>query len=264
MTKQNGALTVDLDYSEFGQISTLPANPNLYSLIYDTQLKNYTLAPVSLFGGGGGGGGGLSDAPIDGSDYVRNSTNWQHPSFLQSGTGAVLRAMLDKARENVSVFDFGAVGDGITDDAAAINRALAAATPGTVVVLAARTASGTLTQYLVDSADLTIPNGVQLSGAWHPGVNSTTRYTVLAQLGGAIILNRDLHDYPERIERLEQIGNLPQGSGYSRHQPIRFFRHGDQHRRRRLHGKLSVRAWLWSIAYKQSLGEAANPVRLGR
>ena len=36
--------------------------------------------------------------------------------FVQAGTGAVARTMLTKARENFSPDDFGAVGDGVTDD----------------------------------------------------------------------------------------------------------------------------------------------------
>ena len=48
-------------------------------------------------------------------------------SFVQSGTGAVTRTMQDKAREIVSVKDFGAVGDG-TDATEAFNAAAAFAT----------------------------------------------------------------------------------------------------------------------------------------
>ena len=46
-------------------------------------------------------------------------------SFTQAGTGAVTRTMQAKAREILSVMDFGAVGDGVTDDGAAINLATA-------------------------------------------------------------------------------------------------------------------------------------------
>ena len=45
------------------------------------------------------------------------------PSFTQSGTGAVARTVQDKLQESVSVKDFGAVGDGVADDTAAITAA---------------------------------------------------------------------------------------------------------------------------------------------
>ena len=44
--------------------------------------------------------------------------------FIQSGTGAVARTVQDKARESVSVKDYGAVGDGVADDTAAIQAAI--------------------------------------------------------------------------------------------------------------------------------------------
>ena len=47
--------------------------------------------------------------------------------FLQAGTGASSRTVQAKLRETVSVKDFGAVGNGIADDTAAIQAALTAA-----------------------------------------------------------------------------------------------------------------------------------------
>lgn len=43
--------------------------------------------------------------------------------FLQSGTGATTRTIQDKLRDTVSVKDFGAVGDGTTNDTAAVQAA---------------------------------------------------------------------------------------------------------------------------------------------
>jgi len=77
--------------------------------------------------------------------------------FQQAGLGTVLRTTQAKLRETVSVKDFGAVGDGVTDDTAAIQAAIDYAnTAGNVIFLSAG-------EYRVTDT-LNMPRETQISG----------------------------------------------------------------------------------------------------
>jgi Pectate lyase superfamily protein/Right handed beta helix region len=126
-TKANGAVTIDMAWNEFATQSVVPSSPTNNVLTFDTATQTYVMIPSSLLGGAVA---GIADAPIDGFQYGRQSAAWTRiaSSFIQAGTGAVTRTMQDKARDLISAKDFGAVGDGSTDDAAAVAAADAAIT----------------------------------------------------------------------------------------------------------------------------------------
>lgn len=81
--------------------------------------------------------------------------------FLQAGTGAVATTVQAKLRETVSVKDFGAKGDGVTDDTAAIQNAVNACSAGSTLLFP-------LGIYLISSTITIATASVMLKGVSNP------------------------------------------------------------------------------------------------
>jgi len=101
--------------------------------------------------------------------------------FLQAGTGATTRTVQDKARDWISVRDFGATGDGTTNENSAFNAAAAAADflyvpAGTYLV----------TSQVTSSATWFIGAGASITGHATVGANSLPS---TAYLTGRVIHN---------------------------------------------------------------------------
>lgn len=91
------------------------------------------------------------------ADYMQGvitPDNAANITYDPAGTGAVARTVQSKLRDVVSVKDFGAVGDGVTDDTAAIQAAIEASKPATAAYNLINPATGTKRIY--------VPSGVYL------------------------------------------------------------------------------------------------------
>lgn len=112
--------------------------------------------------------------------------------FQQSGAGAVVRTAQDKLREWVSIKDFGAVGDGVADDAPALRAAMAALVQrgGGHLYIPAGT-------YYLNSGD---PRGLNLV----PVTGKTDYYTV-CEIGSGVTVYGD-GDSTELLYESNRVG----------------------------------------------------------
>lgn len=96
-------------------------------------------------------------------------------NFLQAGTGAVTRTVENKLREVVHVKDFGAVGDGVTNDRDAIEAA----------ILAAKVIDFGTSTYLIGTSPISIPSNRTLMGNGATIFSAITNDTVFEAYGTA-------------------------------------------------------------------------------
>jgi hypothetical protein len=92
------------------------------------------------------------------AQWVSLSTPSDLITYNQGGTGAVSTTVQAKLRESVSVKDFGAVGDGVTDDTAAIQAAIES------VKSTGQTLLVTVGTYLIRKEGLLIYGGMTIEG----------------------------------------------------------------------------------------------------
>lgn len=115
-------------------IFALSANPAAINNL-DVAIGGVTQLPVTDYTWVSGTNITFTTAPANGVKILvrymqalpQGSSDGAATSFIQSGAGAVLRTVQEELRERISVTQFGATGDGVTDDTAAINLAIASA-----------------------------------------------------------------------------------------------------------------------------------------
>ncbi len=184
------AVAAALPYQPIAAVANIPASPTngqRIEIINTTGLATFTpLAgkPLGFLGGTDVKARLVYGTPVLASwnwvDYFPIDPDGRYAgiNFTQSGTGATPRALATKLRDGlISVKDFGALGNGITDDTAAFNAAIASTSETQVGILIPKgnyrlatspVAGGKTITWFIDKG-VTTTNGAGNVGATLPG-----------------------------------------------------------------------------------------------
>ena len=208
----SGAILDQLDdvlpYAPVGTVATIPAAPTNGQRI---EIGNSTgIESFSPLTGRPSGFVGASTLTVR-LVYTTTGNTWQWVdyratdpdgryagiNFTQSGTGAVGRSVTSKLRDVVSVKDFGAVGDGTTDDTAAIQAACLASASvlfpnGTYRISSPTTFPATHFITMWAGASFTVDTGVTVN--FYSAIDASTNVQLFKGLGTVVGL---AEVYPE-------------------------------------------------------------------
>lgn len=167
------------------------ANTQVYISGVYQQKSEYSLSGTTLT---------FSSAPPSGTNNIEvvvmsvmalGTTDASLTNYTPAGTGAVATTVQAKLRETVSVKDFGAVGDGIADDTAAIQKAINKVASGGTVRIPPGTylISSSLNIGVTFSAGIpTATSGnIELVGEGLPLIKSNNQDVPIINLGGNLM-----------------------------------------------------------------------------
>ena len=150
------------------------------------------------------------------SDVVVTGINASEVQYDPAGTGAVATTVQAKLRETVSVRDFGAVGDGVTDDTAAIQAAIDYLSPlgGTLHI---PKGAYIVSDANADNACLTVTAPIQFlgDGAFYTSIQPAAG--VAGTVSTILVNPNSSYDQTLMSFRNLSIGNLNNGTRQGNH-----------------------------------------------